>query len=491
MGRLILTLLLLLLTATAQADHGRRPPRVATTVPACTHFAAPTGAGAACTREAPCLVGTWLSASTLAVGGHVLCLQAGVYRGPQSMIDPPDTTSGQAGSPITVRAETDGAVLVDGEHARDPVFLTPTNQYWEIWGLNAANGVNDVIRLGQHSRAYRVIGWNGTAGQADSTILELGRGVDNLFIDSAGFGTDSRKILNGSQSQGPDQASAWSGFRRVWAQWGSHPMGSSRPSNTAQVGYQTRQQRLENVLLTWDTAAGGATDRPEGALEAFIDCDGSMSNAAHGTAVLGSLAYLRPGARFPGDKLVQAYCASGMTWTDVASLLGGGFAGVRPFYFPDFGSGGATTGNTCTNCLAVHNGRPSENQAPGSGWTLPGFREGATLAEATGGVSLFTLLPGLCTRYEGGTRTTQPLWPWPMNERIKAATAQAGLPPVDVTAEVEALLGPIPDACRWDRTPVPPQPEPPQPGALVLTCTGTVRAVPGAAHLTCTQQLRR
>jgi hypothetical protein len=58
---------------------------------------------------------------------------------------------------------------------------------------------------------------------------------------------------------------------------------------------------------------------------------------------------------------------------------------------------------------------------------------------------------------------TTPLWPWPMNERIRAATAVAGSytgpcascvggraarTQTDVTAEVEELLGAIPASCR-------------------------------------------
>ena len=69
----------------------------------------------------------------------------------------------------------------------------------------------------------------------------------------------------------------------------------------------------------------------------------------------------------------------------------------------------------------------------------------------------------LCYRYVDGVRTNMPLWPWPMNERIKQATAMAGVYDgpclncsggraprigIDVTADVESLLGRIPDQCR-------------------------------------------
>jgi hypothetical protein len=51
-------------------------------------------------------------------------------------------------------------------------------------------------------------------------------------------------------------------------------------------------------------------------------------------------------------------------------------------------------------------------------------------------------------RYQNGTLTTQPLWPWPMNQRIVEATIKSGRTAVDVTATVESMLGTIPSACK-------------------------------------------
>ena len=66
-------------------------------------------------------------------------------------------------------------------------------------------------------------------------------------------------------------------------------------------------------------------------------------------------------------------------------------------------------------------------------------------------------------RWVNGTETTTPLWPWPMNSRIRAATASAGRytgpcldcvggrdarTTTDVTADIEALLGTIPAYCK-------------------------------------------
>ena len=69
----------------------------------------------------------------------------------------------------------------------------------------------------------------------------------------------------------------------------------------------------------------------------------------------------------------------------------------------------------------------------------------------------------LCYRWNNRVMTDEPLWPWPMNDRIKAATEMAGAysgpcpgcvggrarrSATDVTADVDALLGRIPSHCQ-------------------------------------------
>jgi hypothetical protein len=54
----------------------------------------------------------------------------------------------------------------------------------------------------------------------------------------------------------------------------------------------------------------------------------------------------------------------------------------------------------------------------------------------------------ICMRYENGVLTDEPLWPWPMNQRILDARRQSGRPPIDVTSTIEEILGPIPSRCR-------------------------------------------
>jgi hypothetical protein len=66
--------------------------------------------------------------------------------------------------------------------------------------------------------------------------------------------------------------------------------------------------------------------------------------------------------------------------------------------------------------------------------------------------SIFTSFTGaqICKRYKDGALTDEPLWPWPMNQRIKEAMVQSGRAAVDVTQTIEKMFGPIPYECRTD-----------------------------------------
>jgi hypothetical protein len=91
---------------------------------------------------------------------------------------------------------------------------------------------------------------------------------------------------------------------------------------------------------------------------------------------------------------------------------------------------------------------------PRAQWKVEGIAEDASPSALYGssGASLFA--PGekggaaLCYRYQDGVLTKEPLWPWPMNDRIEEAMTQAGREPVDVTKAIEQLFGPIPAPCR-------------------------------------------
>lgn len=446
----------------------------------CTHWASPQGSGSTCSEHSPCKVASWWS---LAGPGKTLCLLDGVYAGAAALIAPPQPLSGTQTAPITIKAANDGKVLLDAQHSTSAVSLMPGNNWWVIEGLNATNGLESLYRLrGSHILGKRLIGWNGTSGQDDSLIFNLGREVDVVVEDCAAWGYNSRKVVEGSQSQAEGAKAGWSGMRRCWAEWNDHPLGpDSQPSNTYQIGYRTRQQRFENVLGTWNSV--GDVRGAEAIVTQFYDCE-QASASLSGTQVLGSLFYLPNGNSYPTGELLYSFCTADAAWKDVAVVVGSDYPWVKPGWFPRFDSAAPQVNNVCDNCLAVHAGSPwhSDN---GNGWTFPGLKQGNGLAAATGGQSAFTLLPGLCRRYVRGQLTNEPLWPWPMNQRIKDARAASGSPAVDVTQTIETLLGPLPASCRsgggggpTDSTPPTVTITAPSQGALV---SGTAVAVTAEA----------
>jgi hypothetical protein len=478
---LLIGVILFLTTRPRPAPHTSGPP-------ACTHWASPGGTGTTCTETAPCLVRTWTTSTTLAQPGRTLCLNDGTYlRSAGGTIEPLETIAGTADRPITVRALHDGRVLIDAEHKGWAVYLAIGNEYWHIWGLNARNGKESLYRFrSSHARGYRLIGWDGTDGEGDSNIFMLtGNPQDTVIEDCAGWGMNSRKIFEASQSTSPDQDMQFTGFRRCWGEFNDWPEGVSQPTDTYQLGYRSRQQQFENVIGTWDLL--GQPGGLEAPFSFFYDCLASDLDV-HGTRVVGSIFYAKNGQSFTPNAALTGYCTKNLVFQDVVGFIDTDFPTKRPFVMNAQESVGPQTGNVCQNCLAIHAGTPSLIHAQ-AGWTFPNFHEGQGLAAATGGVSPFVLLPAICKRYVQGTQTDTPLWPWPLEQRILEARMASGYAPVSVTDTVEAMLGTIPPQCRTDSTPIPPEPIPP--GTTSLSCTGTIAQVPGNVTMECVPQTRR
>jgi hypothetical protein len=408
---------------------------------ACTHYASSTGSGSTCTYTSPCLVNSFWSIPSLP--GKTLCLFNGTYTGSNSKINPPSGVSGTSGNPITVRALNDGQVLIDNQNSGWAVAFTQANgNNWLVAeGINAKNASQDGLFFngGNDNVMRRVVGWDGQNGVADANIIQSlsDRGT---VEDVAGWGMNSRKIFDGAQAGDLEGAI----LRRAWGEWNDHPEGSSNPKATLQIGYNTTDQRFENLLLTWDTLGQVGQDF-EGIISTMTTNTVGAANDIGGTKLLGSIAYARPGASLGGTWITQSGNTSNLTYTDLVMFVAPGLTTTRPGRF--FGcSNPSCTNNVCNNCLAVHAGTAIENSGT-SGWTFPNLKTGNGLAAATGGTSAFTLLPGICTRYVNGALTSTPLWPWPMDLRIYEARVASGARALIVTDEIASILGAIPSEC--------------------------------------------
>jgi hypothetical protein len=411
--------------------------------------------------------------------GTVLCLRDGVYT---ETIVPPADLAGTEGHPITIRAEHDGQVLIDARHGGFAVWLSGTNGAQNDWfvveGINAKNGLEATYRVsGNHNILRRVIGYDGTSGQSDSNIFRI-TGHANLLEDCAGWGMNARKIIDGAQA-GDVHGSV---VRRCWAEWNDWPAGASHPVNSYQMGYNTQNQTYENILGTTRRRGDLPPGDQEGVMRGFYG-GGVPPFDMQGSKVLGALFYSTPGTDPMGDTLLTTDEVANLYFEDVAAVVASEHGHVTPWWMGNCPASGACTNNVCKNCLAAHAGRPA-SAADNAGWSFPGLRQGQGLAQATGGQSAFSLLPGLCKRYEKGQLTNSPLWPWPMNQRIKEARAASGAPAVDVTADVERILGPIPQNCRTSGPP--PTPGGDTPPTVQITAPSNDSLVSGTIAITAT-----
>src|SRR5262249_5510031 len=121
-------------------------------------------------------------------------------------------------------------------------------------------------------------------------------------------------------------------------------------------------------------------------------------------------------------------------------------------------------GEACSNCSLQNITEIGPNTAGdsiGNTWTVSNRVTGTTVnsvpniwnGAGTNGARV-------CKQYVDGVLTTTPLWPWPMDARIRAALTKAGKNPDavfggtgnSVTQQMEALFGTIPAECRTSGT---------------------------------------
>lgn len=448
-------------------------PLAAHAAPApCTHRLGPAEQG----------VQAWLAAAT---PGQVLCLAPGTYTGAANMLSVPAGRHGTAASPITVRAETEGTVLLDGEDSRRPLHLGA--DAWRVWGIDVTRGDNHNVRVsGNGNLVQNLISLD--VGKDGDGAISVG-GQYNVIEDCAAAGPARKQLLIGAAHSGP----GYNTIRRCIGLWRSNPHLTSNPTNAGELGYGQDDGTFENVILAWNMLQGGRSTEPEGVMQLF---------GTRRSRVLGSLFLVTPDAAFQPARLVAAYNDAGshvqqgqyhnttdLLWQHTVAYVSPQhprFGDLRAYAFQESSTSAVPAGqrNVIRAIVGVA-GQP--NQFSTRSWLPPEqVQWGRSMAEAIGeGKSVWTdsvAAAGICRQYVDGVLTATPLWPWPMQARILARTG------ADVMQLLEGLLGPIPAACRRD---TPGTPEPPIPGALVLQCAGEVTQVPGPVSLRCEQATRR
>ncbi|WP_447979330.1 hypothetical protein [Candidatus Nitrospira bockiana] len=407
----------------------------------CTHYASPSGSGNGASASSPFKIANFWP---LAGPGKTLCLLDGKYTGDQSMITPPQYLAGSANSPITIRALNDGKVSLDGQGVRQPVVLR-YNDYFVLEGFNAHNSAStlSIIELvdSHHNVLRRVVGWH--AGSAKA-IFALTRAKHNLIEDCAGFGV-ARKIL--SAAYGGDNTTV----RRFWGSW--EESSTIGPKMTMTPVYNNIGMLVENSILTWNSPMT-SMDQPYGLLA--VDRMDSTDRQVF-VKIYGSIAYLTESAQgfLPSQQLLITKLDQ-VELKDVVSYYPPGMHLSKKTFLLANCSTANSGGSPCptstlkaTNLTSIGGAGPSIS----SMWVKSNIRSGPdTKTLYPSGQSLFVNSGSygatICKRYVNGTLTNEPLWPWPMNQRIMDAMASAGKQPVDVTGTIEQMFGLIPSQCR-------------------------------------------
>jgi hypothetical protein len=434
----------------------------------CTHYASPTGTGNGSSASPFKIANFW----SVAQPGDTLCLLDGQYTGSASMINPPQNRRGTASAPITVQALNDGKVTINGQGSYIPVRLS-YNDYFVIEGINASNSAASVVTLSNSSNNImrRVAAWD--AADGNHSIFGIHYGNNNLLEDVAGWGI-ARKIYESSQSGN------YTTIRRAWGRWeGSHVVG---PKMTYTLAYNNVNMIVENAIGTWSgermkqtyvlldyygnpwtgngagTYTNYAVDQPYGifGVDALTGSDKNARNK-----LLGSIAYIRGSDRFHPAQAVFVTKLDSMELAHTAAYIAPGtHINKRPFALYNLQS------SVGVNLIARNlTGIGGTSSYFGSEWKKSGIAEGELLTAVVNAFTSTTSGANFCYRYQNGALTTQPLWPWPMNQRIIDATVQSGRAAVDVTATIESLLGAIPAACKSTTSggtpPTPPGSTPP------------------------------
>jgi hypothetical protein len=375
--------------------------------------------------------------------GDLICLANGFY----TSLDTSSSFQGTATHPITIRAQTDGQVTFRSGTSR-AVDLEGT--YGILEGVNADGGDNKVLAMrGSHWIVRRFVGWqNNPAGNDEIANLA---GSDNLLEDCALFGNARIILATGADAQGPTNNTV----RRCWVRW-EYRGGQQSPKVVTIQGYNQSAVTYENVLATRDFVEG-STDAGENYAPFHMASTDS-------SRLLGSIAYATATTDYRADagffSLTGDVCREDICFIEttnnlvrdtvvVMSPLRADFASLHDFEF----IGAAGTGNVIQNVVGI-TGVQGPCQAGGWSGCSPerhwGTSRAQVLATAYPGIAtLWEAIPGICHRVINGIQTAQPLWPWPMRQRIMDGLQQSGREPMDVQAVLQAsdLLGPLPVAC--------------------------------------------
>lgn len=379
--------------------------------------------------------------------GDTLVLMDGIYY--QSIR--PNIRNGQAGSPITIRAQNDGRAIIDGQGVRVPVQLDgwPAGSYYVIEGIVARNSVEDVYYIrGDHNVLRRVSGYNAHTDH-NTSVFKIWAN-DTLLEDCAASGTGRKMILiyQGSHNV----------VRRCFADWRSW---AGRQWCDAWPWGDNIQIYNGNYNIIENSIAYGSVPLWSISVQANAD-----SATAIGNRVLGSIA-MHAGMnhdgtvrQWPGTRPQPTSCTAmrDFGWGGQrAGVMVYGQGEIRDNLFQDivsYGNAGLGFASAPGTSYHPNNGNNRINRAtifengidnPEGPWPAqyggvgidalqhelshfivensvienvyvdwPNYPNGPRNTTSYDGVGA-----DLTNRYVDGQLTKAPLWPWPMQRRIE------------------------------------------------------------------------
>jgi len=290
--------------------------------------------------------------------------------------------------------------------------------------------------------------------------------------------------------------------RRAWGRWeGSHFCG---PKETYSLAYNNYHNVFENSIGTWSeerfdtTKVWVCNSGPTGQTQSSPDqpygifaIDGyTNGNNQANTKILGNIAYITSSDIYHAARLFMVSKINAFELANNVAYIEPGFHLDRKT-FGLFGVDNDGTNLKARDLTGIGGQGFDINRI----WLLRGLggqnlvghvdspKDNIEEGETVGNVSsIFTSSSGakVCKRYVNGVLTNEPLWPWPMDQRIKEAMIQSGHRSVTygmandtgyVTDAIEYMLGTIPNECRSDGNAASPPPasSPPAPSPVTTS----------------------
>ena len=363
-----------------------------------------------------------------------LCLLDDEYTGANSMITPTASLAGTAANPITIRCLNEGQCRINGQGARIPVNLDPGHAWYRFIGLNAHNSDDDLFELSgvANIEIYRSGAWDGNPGIVNGNGFSYSDADQILCEDCFVFGT-MRVGFGGLRSTNIT-------LRRVFCRQEGITLTNDLVCIQLARGQEDAHTVDNAIAMRWH-APGAATPNASFLLNTSTESD--AANLVTNHVVNGVILYRQNTTGVLN--FTAAHRNRGgqnLAFSNIATSIGSDFTGTESHLFLNTTPAAL---NVTLDSYTTHN----DNSNVFHGQYTP--TDGDTCgSDGVGCQSIYDNPAGaeICKRYVDRVLTNDPLFPWPMTQRIvDAMTFDDNTRVTDVDADVQAIFGTYPIAC--------------------------------------------